>query len=87
MKRGVLILGGVIAFIGLLLYFTLGLRKNRVEVCMSFQGRTNCAIASAETREEALRTASSNACAIIASGMTDSLACERSAPVSVKWLN
>lgn len=87
MKRAALIVGGIIAFVGLLLYFTLGLRKNRVEVCMSYQGRTNCAIASAETKDQALRTASSNACAVIASGMTDSLACERSTPVSVKWLN
>ena len=86
MKRGLLIVGGIIAFGGMLFYFTLGARKNRVEVCMSYLGRTNCAIASAETKEQAQRTASTNACAIIASGMTDSMACERSAPVSVRWL-
>ena len=87
MKRGVLIVVAVAAFVGLLIYLTLGLRKNRVEICMSYQGRTNCAIASAESKEQAQRTATSNACATIASGMTDSLACERSNPVSVRWLD
>lgn len=86
MKRGLLAAAGVVIFFGMLLYFTLGLRKHRVEVCMSYQGRSNCAIASGETQENALRTAVSNACALIASGMTDSLACERSQPASLRWL-
>jgi hypothetical protein len=70
----------------MLAYFTIGQARQRVEVCMTYAGRQNCARASATSRQQALRTASENACAIIASGMTDSMACSASQPVSVKWL-
>jgi hypothetical protein len=53
---------------------------------MQFDGRTNCRVASAATEDAALRTAVTNACALISSGVTDSQQCERSTPVSVKWL-
>lgn len=77
----------VLAVLGLLVYSSLGLRKHRAEVCVSFQGRTNCRVASGATREQAVRTATDNACALIASGMTESMACTSAPPVSVKWLD
>jgi hypothetical protein len=52
---------------------------------MEFQGKQSCRIASGTTKEQALRTASENACAIIASGMTDSMACDRSTPTRITW--
>ena len=85
MRKVVIAIAGIIIFVGILFYLTLGQKRLRVEVCMSYQGRQNCAKASAETREQALRTATTNACALIASGVTDSLACERGTPVSVNW--
>jgi len=90
MSRAKLILAGVCLFalfLGVMTWMMLGQRKNRVEVCMGFQGRTACKVASGETREEALRTATDNACALIAFGVTDSGACGRSQPLSVKWLD
>lgn len=86
MKKPVLI--GLLIFaaiIGLIVYSTMTLGGQRVEVCMAFGGRQSCRTASGSTKETALRTATSNACAEIASGVTDSLACERSEPVSVTW--
>lgn len=86
MKKPVLV--GVLIFaaiIGLLVYSTLTLGGQRVEVCMQFDGRQSCRTAKGNTKEEALRTATSNACGDIASGVTDSLACERSEPVKVTW--
>jgi hypothetical protein len=85
-KIGGIVLG-IIAFFGLLVYLTLGPKQNRVEVCVEFQGRTNCRIASGPTRESALRTATDNACATIASGMTETMACGHKPPTSVKYLN
>ena len=76
----------VLIVLGALLYSTMNLAKFRVEVCMSFNGRTDCRTASADTEEHALRSATSNACGLIASGVTDSLACEHSPPTSVRWL-
>jgi hypothetical protein len=60
--------------------------KFRVEVCVAFQGRTSCRMARADTEEHALRSAQSNACGLIASGVTDTMQCEHSNPTSVKWL-
>jgi hypothetical protein len=73
------------ALIGLIVYSTLTLGGQRVEVCMQFAGRQSCRTASGNTKESALRTATSNACGEISSGVTDSLACERSEPVKVTW--
>ncbi|MGH9631169.1 MAG: hypothetical protein ACRD7E_22930 [Bryobacteraceae bacterium] len=88
MKRlGLLIALGTILFVGLLLYFSLGLRQYRVEVCMKFQERTSCRVASASSKEQALRAATENACALIASGMTDSIACQNTPPAGVRWLD
>jgi hypothetical protein len=76
----------VVIVLAVLLYSTMTLAKYRVEVCMTFNGRTDCRTASADTEEHALRSATSNACGLIASGVTDSLACEHSQPASVRWL-
>jgi hypothetical protein len=74
--------------IGVIVYSTIRLAENRVsvEVCMQFNGATSCRTASGQTRDLALRAATENACALIASGVTDSQACTRSEPVSVRWL-
>jgi hypothetical protein len=76
-----------LVFVALITYQMLGHRQNRVEVCMTFDGRSNCSTAAGNSKEEALRTATDAACAIIAFGVTDSQACGRSKPVSVRWLD
>lgn len=89
MSRGriALVVGlGVAAFVALLAYAMMGQRQNRVRVCMEYQGQTNCAVASGETRELSQRTAVDTACATIASGVTDTIACTGSRPKSVEWL-
>ncbi len=55
------------------------------EVCMAFHGARDCRTASADSREHALRTAITNACAQLASGVTESGQCEGTAPESVTW--
>jgi hypothetical protein len=76
--------------IGLLVaivYSTFHLAKARAEVCITFNGQTNCRIASADTQEHAVRSATTNACALIASGVTETMACEHTPPASVRFLN
>ncbi len=53
---------------------------------MAYQGRTNCRIVTAKSEQAALRSAANNACAEIASGVTDTMRCEQSSPQSIKWL-
>jgi hypothetical protein len=76
----------VLAFIAFVVYSTMNVGRVRCEVCISFQGRSACRTASARNRELALRTATENACAQIASGVTDSNQCQNSPPDSVRWL-
>jgi len=76
----------VIVVLAVLVYSSMNLASSRVEACMTYQGQSNCRTASGATFEFAKRTAISNACAGIASGVTDSIACEQSEPVKLTRL-
>jgi hypothetical protein len=52
------------------------------EVCVDFGGRTECRRASAASREEALQMAQNTACAVLSGGVTQGMACQRTAPRS-----
>ena len=85
-KTGFVIVATIVVLACLMVWSSMGLTAYRVEVCMAYEGRAACRTASGAEKESALRTASDNACALISSGMTDSMACGRSVPTSVKWL-
>jgi hypothetical protein len=78
------ILFGVLV-LGYLMYSSFSPKAYRCRVCMSYKGGTNCGTASADKREVALREATTNACALIASGIIESGQCENSKPVSLEW--
>jgi hypothetical protein len=80
---GVLFVLVVVAF---LIYSSMHIAKYRVEVCVVYHGANQCRTASADTQDHALRSAQSNACALLASGVTETMQCERETPASVKWL-
>ena len=89
MKKSVLLaIVFVAVVIGAVVFTTMSATSSRyrVEVCVEFQGRNSCRTAAAATEQGALRTAQENACALISSGVTDSIQCGSSQPVSVKWL-
>jgi len=82
------VLLGILFFlvvIGFVVYSTLSAGGVRCEVCITFQGRNACRTASARTRDLALRAATENACALIASGVTESNQCQNTPPDSVRW--
>ncbi len=76
----------VLLLLGVLYYSTISLAAHRVEVCMEFKGMTSCRTAAGSTEQFALRTATTNACATISSGVTDSIACDQTPPKKVTWL-
>jgi len=76
----------VLIVLGVIIYSTMTLAKHRVEVCVAFNGRTNCKTASATTEEFAQQAAITNACGEIASGVTETVACEHSPPVRITRL-
>ena len=53
------------------------------EVCMTFQGRTECRAAVGATEREATTTAVQNACGLISAGMTQTVQCQNREPDSV----
>ena len=73
---------GVIAVI---LYSTFHQERVSCRACVTFNGHTDCRTASANNREAAVRAAVTNACALIASGVTESIQCENTKPDSVDW--
>ncbi len=87
MKTPVLVGIVIVAIIlGVIVYSSFNLAGHRVEVCVAFKGQAACRTASGSTEEFARRTATANACAQVASGMTDSMACEQTPPAKVTQL-
>jgi hypothetical protein len=76
----------VLIVLGVIVYSSFNLTKHRVEVCIAFNGRTNCKTASAVTEEFALQTAVTNACGEIAFGVTATVACEHTPPTKITRL-
>ena len=76
----------VVIILAVIVYSTMSLAKYKVEVCMQYNGATSCRAASGSTRQDTLRAAVENACATIASGVTETMQCQRSEPVNVRWI-
>jgi len=68
------------ALAALVLYSTLQLGGYSCEACMEFAGQSKCRSATGATEEQARRAAIDNACAFLASGVTDSIACTNTPP-------
>lgn len=89
MRRRVWVLIGVafaLVLITVLVKSSMNLAKYRVEVCIDFQGRNSCRTAAAVTEADALRAAHDNACALVASGVTETIACEQTQATRVRWI-
>ncbi len=71
------VLLGLIAFI---VWSSLHVGTVRCEVCIDFGGRQACRAVDAATQAEARTSAINNACALLSSGVTQTMACERTPP-------
>jgi hypothetical protein len=74
---------GFVALIGFIIYSATGLAQVSCTVCVEFHGRTSCQPAAGTSQDEAVKTAESVACAELATGRTESIACERTPPKSI----
>jgi len=86
LKTGWIIALFVAALASLIAYSTMNGPRYRLQLCMAYDGHTSCKSVSAKSETGALRSAAENACADIASGVTDTMRCEQTPPKSVKWL-
>ena len=70
-------LGAVISFV---VYTSLDVGAVRCEVCITFEGHEACRTVDGTTESETRQAAITNACALLASGVTRTMACERTTP-------
>jgi len=63
---------------------TSGQTAHECRVCVTFQGRSNCATAAGQDERTAREGAQTTACGPLASGMDQSIGCGRIAPDSVQ---
>jgi hypothetical protein len=79
-----LTIGVLVVLIAVVVYASLQIGGVRCEVCIRFRGAEICRAVDGTTEAEALAAATTNACALLASGVTDTLACERTPPTKVE---
>ncbi len=77
-----LIVLAFLTFVGFLVWSSFGSGHASCQVCMVFDGSRNCATAAGPSLAEAERAARGAACATIANGVTASMQCDHSEPVS-----
>jgi hypothetical protein len=80
----VLVVMGVALVLGYLIWGSTHLVKAECEVCVEFNGQTQCRRGSGTTDEEARTAAQKAACAVMAFGMTESIACSNTIPKVVR---
>ncbi len=82
-KAGVV--GGIfgLLLVGAIVYFSLGFNQLTCEVCMDFQGRTQCRSASGANEHTAVQTAKDNACAYLVQSKTEGFLCSQTPPARV----
>ncbi|MGH7964156.1 MAG: hypothetical protein ACRERD_20430 [Candidatus Binatia bacterium] len=73
-------IGVLVPLMAAVVYLSLGIGGVRCEVCIQFQGRTECRAVDGTTETEALSAATTNVCALLTSGVTNTLACGRTPP-------
>ncbi len=74
---GVLI---AIGFAMVVVYRSFQAAGYRCEVCITFNGQQVCRTVEGPTEAEARSAVVNNACAVLAAGVTETLACERTVP-------
>lgn len=77
----------IVGVFAALVYMSLGYHQYEVEVCLTFKGRSNCGTAAGATREEAQAAATRVACSTISGGVTETIACDRTPPDTVRWIS
>lgn len=74
---------GFVALIAFIIYSATGLARVNCEVCVEYHGVTSCKPAAGTSQQEAVATAVDIACSDLASGRTESIACQHTPPKSV----
>jgi hypothetical protein len=66
--------------IALVIYNSFQVSDYECTVCIEYEGHQQCRTVTAQTESEGLQSATNNACALLTSGMTESIHCMRTPP-------
>lgn len=75
---------GAVVLVGVLMYSTFEQNHNEYEVCVTFKGALHCANAKGATSADAIRSAQSIDCEMLANGRDENMVCLDSPPSSVR---
>lgn len=75
-----LLMAALVLFMAFVIYRSFHVAGFQCTVCIDFRGQSACRKVEGPTEHEALMGATNNVCALLASGVTDSIACERTQP-------
>ena len=77
MKKKLVIAGVILVLISLFTWHLFSLAKVQCSLCVTFKDRIQCSTALGPNESQAQDEAHRNACALLAQGVTESVACER----------
>ncbi len=83
-RTGVIGLLALLALMAWVVWRSFQIGGVRCEVCIDYAGRSQCRSVDGSTRKEALEAATTNVCAFLSSGVTDSMACARTPPTKAE---
>jgi hypothetical protein len=86
MKKGrvVAFLIALVALVSILIYGSMNSVQAQCELCVEYNGRTECRSGSGADDAEAMRAAQKAACAVMATGMAESVNCQNVQPTNVQ---
>lgn len=79
-RTGLIAIAALLLFMGFVVYRTFHLGGVRCEVCITYNGLSQCRTVDGERQEDVHMAAVNNVCAYLASGVTDNMKCMRTPP-------
>jgi hypothetical protein len=75
---------GVVVLLAILIRSTVQATHSEYEVCMTFKGGSHCSSATGATQSEAIRSAQTIDCQMLANGRDETMVCLDTQPASVR---
>jgi len=82
--RTVALFVALAVFVAYIVYGSLSSVQAECELCVTYEGRTECRRGSGVDEEDARKAAVKAACGVMASGMNESIACGNTPPTNVR---
>lgn len=82
--RAIALIVAIVVFGAALIFGSQSLVQTECELCVTFNGMTQCRRGSGADAAEARQAAQKAACAVMAGGMNESIACDNTPPFNVQ---